>query len=201
MNRLWCIIVACMLNNCVVSDIGGTIRSRGEQHFSVDRGRPEVVYLDADSLRRRMLAPEVTYRGQHHGLVYDNLTNASWLGEPEVTDTGRLLWVEDIGWTHSSYELTTAPSGEWKRVERKKTFTTPLRELSPHETKQVGNRTLRTILAAPFDYLIDPALTLTYTGLFYCGELVWLPFFAVGNVFFPAEPSAVEVEPVEWGQM
>lgn len=63
MNRLWGIIVACMLNSCVVSDIGGTIRSRAEQHFSVDRGRPEVVYLDAGSLRRRMLAPEVTYRG------------------------------------------------------------------------------------------------------------------------------------------
>lgn len=63
MNRLWGIIVACMLNSCVVSDIGGTIRSRAEQHFSVDRGRPEVVYLDAGSLRRRMLALTLTYSG------------------------------------------------------------------------------------------------------------------------------------------
>ena len=42
---------------------------------------------------------------------------------------------------------------------------------------------LRTIQAASFDYLIDPALTLTYSGLFYCGELVWFPFFAVEMCF------------------
>ena len=177
-------LAAMGLNGCIVSNIGGTIRDTGEEKTAVDTNNPVggVVYRkkgEQYNFQLIMQAPEVVYRGRD-GLITDNLVHDCYLGCPEVKETGRRLWVQVD--SQGDYDfLNGPPSPEWEKVEARYVWRTQGNRLRPYQTRETCSKTLLTILAAPFDYAIDPVLSVGYTTLWYCGEILALPFWALSQ--------------------
>ncbi|MBR1981942.1 MAG: hypothetical protein IKA23_04245 [Akkermansia sp.] len=175
-------LAAMGLNSCIVSNIGGTIRDMGEEKTAVDTNNPVggVVYRQKGEQRHFQLimqAPEIVYRGKD-GLITDNLVHDCYLGCPELKETGRHLWVRVD--SRGDYDfLNGPPSPEWEKVKAWNIWRTPANRLRPYKTHETCNKTLLSILAAPFDYAIDPVLSVGYTTLWYCGEILTLPFWAL----------------------
>jgi len=171
------------LNSCIISNIGGTIRDMGEEKTAVDTNNPVggVVYRkkgEQYNFQLIMQAPEVVYRGRD-GLITDNLVHDCYLGCPELKETGRNLWVQVDS---DDYDfLNGPPSPEWEKVKARNIRRTPANRLRPYKTQETCNKTLLSIIAAPFDYAIDPVLSVGYTTLWYCGEILALPFWALSQ--------------------
>ena len=176
-------LAAMGLNSCIISNIGGTIRDLGEEKTAVDTNNPVggVVYRkkgEQYNFQLIMQAPEVVYRGRD-GLITDNMVHDCYLGCPELKETGRNLWVQVDS---DDYDfLNGPPSPEWEKVKARNIRRTPANRLRPYKTQETCNKTLLSILAAPFDYAIDPVLSVGYTTLCYCGEILALPFWALSQ--------------------
>lgn len=177
-------LAAMGLNSCIVSNIGGTIRDMGEEKTAVDTNNPVggVVYrkkCEQHNFQLIMRAPEIVYRSKD-GLITDNLVHDCYLGCPELKETGQLLWVRVD--SRGDYDfLNGPPSSEWEKVKAWNIWRTPANRLRPYKTHETCNKTLLSILAAPFDYAIDPVLSVGYTTLWYCGEILTLPFWALSQ--------------------
>lgn len=180
--QLSVVLCALGLNSCIISNIGGTIRDMGEEKTAVDTNNPVggVVYRkkgEQHNFQLIMQAPELVYRGRD-GLITDNLVHDCYLGCPEIRETGRHLWVQVD--SQGDYDfLNGPPSSEWEKVKAWNIRRTPANRLRPYKTQETCNKTLLSILAAPFDYAIDPVLSVGYTTLWYCGEILTLPFWAL----------------------
>lgn len=177
-------LAAVGLSSCIVSNIGGTIRDMGEEKTAVDTNNPVggVVYRKKGeqlNFQLIMQAPEVVYWGRD-GLITDNLVHDCYLGCPELKETGRHLWVQVD--SRGDYDfLNGSPSPEWEKVKAWNIWRTSANRLRPYKTQEICNKTLLSILAAPFDYAIDPVLSVGYTTLWYCGEILTLPFWALSQ--------------------
>ena len=114
-----CLAAGILLNSCMISNIGGTIRDMGEEKTAVDTNNPVggVVYRKNSTYDSQVImqAPEVVYRGRD-GLIRDNKGGFCCFGCPEVKETGRTLWVQ-VDSTGAYTLLTAAPSHEWKKEE------------------------------------------------------------------------------------
>ncbi len=168
-------LAAMGLSSCIVSNIGGTIRDMGEEKTAVDTNNPVggVVYRkkgEQYKFQRIMQAPEVVYRGRD-GLILDNKVRFCCFGCPEVKETGRTLWVQ-VDSAGDYTLLTSTPSPEWKKEEFSQIWRTPANRLRPYKTRETCNKTLLSAIAVPFDYAIDPALTVGYSTLW----ILSLPF-------------------------
>ena len=172
------LLVAAMLLCSCISNIGGTIRDGAEEKIAVDTQRPVggVVYRNSRDVAEMMQAPEVVFRNRY-GLIYDLFVYDCYLGCPESADTGRLLWVKKS--PDGDYVVQDGPpSAVWKPVQLKEFPAAPARahRLKPYDTREDGSKTLRTLLAAPFDYAIDPVLTVGMNATMFTAEVLSFPF-------------------------
>lgn len=185
--RKLCLLAAAVLLSSCISNIGGTIRDGAEERIAVDTQRPVdgVVYRNKQSVAEVMQAPEVVFR-KRYGLIYDLFVYDCYLGCPEITDTGRQLWVR-VNPDGKYTLLDGPPTTAWKPMKLMYQPTTPTaaHRLNPYATRDVGSKTLRSVLAAPFDYVVDPVLTIGCNSLLFCGSVVSLPFWWI----VPAEPD------------
>ena len=196
--RLVLLAVAALILSSCVSNIGGVIRDGAVEQVAVDTGRPVggVVYQNRKYASEVMQAPEVVYHGRD-GMLYDVFVHDCYLCCPEVKDTGRQLWVRKS--PDGEYSLLEEPpSADWKPVLLKNTPTVPTRayRLKPYATRVVGSKALRSVLAAPFDYVIDPLLTVGVNATLLAGELLVFPFqmlySAVDGAGFHHSPAEAE---------
>lgn len=174
-----CLAAGTFLNSCMISNIGGTIRDMGEEKTAVDTNNPVggVVYRKNSTYDSQVImqAPEVVYSGRD-GLIRDNKGGFCCFGCPEVKETGRTLWVQ-VDSTGAYTLLTAAPSHEWKKEEFSQIWRTPANRLRPYKTRETCNKTLLSAIAVPFDYAIDPALTVGYSTLWILSlPFVWVLF-------------------------
>lgn len=191
---------ALVLSSCVC-DIGGVIRAGAVEHVAVDTNRPSggLVYRNRNSAAEVMLAPEVAYHGRD-GMVYDLFVHDCYIGCPEVKDTGRQLWVRK-GPDGDYVLLGGPPSAAWKPMQLKEIPKTPTRanRLKAYDSREVGDKAFRAVLAAPFDYALDPVLTVGMNATMFVAEVLTLPFqLLYYSVASPAEAdhyhSTVEPE-------
>lgn len=178
-----------ILSSCIC-DIGGVIRAGAVQNVAVDTNRPVngIVYQNRKYASEVMLAPEVIYHGRD-GMVYDLIVHDCYLGCPDVKDSGRQLWVRK-GPDGDYVLLEGPPSAAWKPVPLKEIPATPTRanRLKAYDTREVGSTALRAVLAAPFDYALDPVLTIGMNATMFVAEVLTLPFqLLYYSVAAPAE--------------
>lgn len=128
-----CLAAGLLLNSCMISNIGGTIRDMGEEKTAVDTNNPVggVVYRKNSTYDSQVImqAPEVVYRGRD-GLIRDNKGGFCCFGCPEVKETGRTLWVQvDSTGAYSLFDRSS-----FSRMEKRRVFSNMANSCKPSST-------------------------------------------------------------------
>ncbi len=204
MKRLLTILAALpLLSSCngafgwVQWDIGGCIREGSEVYVGADTHGPCVRYekkgdKDAPTF---YLAPELLYRTKHHVVKWklDPVTeHEKAKGAYELRPTGRQVLVRSrngsvLGLAEAvpqGYKAVRLPGCDCGRTESSTDYLGILD--SPQATR---GSFLAQLAAAPFDFIIDPALSAvstvgTYAG-FTCAGVILLPYVLINPDALP----------------
>ncbi len=192
-----------LLNSCLELQVGEIIRCPERQYDSIDATQPhkQTVYRvssDEYIFQAPVVSSEQGARLFHVNIFSDAISSRWYKTEPKAT--GELLWLRA------------------KRYPKAKTFTLQLLDKKPDLSRTtpidsskfsfIGDAgfpypsnprefttTTRSILAAPFDYVIDPIASVPLTLAYYTGSIVAIPFVVLMSE--PVKPYQIETQSAE----
>ncbi len=189
-----------LLPSCMYWDIGGNIRACAEEHLAVDtalqyRSGNEIVVPECRYHQSpwavNIIAPHAhgverymygaTYTGRYRVFDKENPEASRWVGELREVDEKTLVPIRSSSGNALSPE---AVRGEHLASSSRPLSWMPLRD---SERKEVTERSkwypLAVAAAVPFDYAVDPVLSIATTPLawlYVIGEFCWSVWYFGG---------------------
>ncbi len=177
-------VAVLLLSSCTYSNIGSCIRNSGLTHTGVDVRHPvDGKMYQTPALRKAktayVRAPELCYRLNHPLYIACNIKGDCTVPEPyDIRPTGRVRLAlaktdsDDAPWRfRESVEVIPADARAYTVREGYKDKP----ELED-DRSQPRPAWWRYVAAAPFDYLLDPAITVVWNVTVYPLSFAALPF-------------------------
>ncbi len=192
------LLVPCLaFTSCVRTHIGEYIRSYSATYVGVDLFNHKKRYSSSNGLANYFYAPEVTYRMRPCSIIDAEGVNGGFPPRNafDVKETGRYHWVKVHVFSISddgNYEILKSLPEGCTSIEDSRTasgrrpqplWNTFLGDY-PFEPRSRGSIGAQ-MLAAPFDFVIDPVLSVVLSPL-------WLPFWYI------QEPTSYPCNELMW---
>ncbi len=180
--RLFLLAAALLLNSCIFSNIGKRIRQGGEIHTGLDMSTPADGKLYQTPAQRRkseayMVATEYTYVWREPFFCTHYLFAPGWpsASKSHFRPTGRQRPVRitcQDGSPLSLLEVVDAIPAAARPAPAKKSGL-PGGRLMDSSYPISPTPTWRRVVAAPFDYVVDPVLTFALSSVYMPCVLLW----------------------------